>query len=241
MGKRLHKKSNKKSWTINRTKISDKKSGNKSNKKMGQKIRQKIGQKIRQINRSKNWAENRTKKSGKKSDENSVKKSGKKNLTEKIRQRNLTKNRTKEIGHLCSNPVRTFFFLDGGRGKAYIDGNWSESSFLTRFKLRGPGRFETSFVVGFQIQTWESADNASMMQWQKQRYEAYRRYVGRISKFWNVLSIQAGSSNLDLSSFRRAKPRFYGRHLLPRSRSLFSHTTLLSKRNGTRKRTARNG
>lgn len=128
---------------------------------------------------------------------------------------------------MCSNPVRMVFF--------------PESSFLTRFKLRGPGRFETSFVVGFQIQTWESADNASMMQWQKQRYEAYRRYVGRISKFWNVLSIQAGFSNLDLSSFRRAKPRFYCRHLLPRSRSLFSHTTLLSKRNGTRKRTARNG
>ena len=127
MGKRLDKKSDKKSWTKNRTKISDKKSGNKSNKKMGQKIRQKIGQKIRQINRSKNWAENRTKKSGQKSDENSVKKSGKKNRTEKIRQRNLTKNRTKEIGHLCSNPVRTVFFLDGGRGKAYIDGNWSES------------------------------------------------------------------------------------------------------------------
>ena len=50
-----------------------------------------------------------------------------------------------------------------------------------RFEVRGRGRFELGFVA-FQMQTWESADNASMMQWQKQRYEAYRRYGGQISE-----------------------------------------------------------
>ena len=170
MGKRLHKKSNKKSWTINRTKISDKKSGNKSNKKMGQKIRQKIGQKIRQINRSKNWAENRTKKSGKKSDENSVKKSGKKNRTEKIRQRNLTKNRTKEIGHLCSNPVRTFFFWMGGGGRLTLTVTDPKVPFWLDSNFEGLVALKQVLLLGFRyrrgsqltMQAWCNGRNRDM-------------------------------------------------------------------------------
>ena len=54
--------------------------------------------------------------SGKKSDENSVKKSDKE-IGQKIGQ-TIRKNRTREIGHLCSNPVRTvFFFWMGGGGR----------------------------------------------------------------------------------------------------------------------------
>lgn len=65
----------------------------------------------------------------------------------------------------------------GGSRKGHI----LSDSIWRRFEVRGRGRFELGFVA-FQMQTWESADNASMMQWQKQRYEAYRRYGGQISE-----------------------------------------------------------
>jgi len=63
--------------------------------------------------------------------------------------------------------------------------------------------------------------------------------------FVNVYS-SFGFSEINLSSFWRAKlapakPRFYCKHRLLRSRSLFCHVTLLSKRDGTRKRAVRNG
>lgn len=80
-----------------------------------------------------------------------------------------------------SIPVWTGVYGGGRGGGGSRKGHILSDSIWRRFEVRGRGRFELGFVA-FQMQTWESADNASMMQWQKQRYEAYRRYGGQISE-----------------------------------------------------------